>query len=438
MSKIKISKHIIARWVLAVLSIGCALNSYSQVKVLDKVVAIVDDDVVLQSELDQRTTTITAQLASAGTKAPPRDILQQQILDRLISERIQLNMGYNSGIRISDDELNQAISRIAASNQISVDQYLQQIVTQGSSVSALKEEIRNEMTIMRVQQGSVMRRIRISQQELDNFLNSEEGRFLNSSDVNIGQILLSIPSGSSQTFINEVVSRAQLLLNQIKEGADFRALAIANSSDQSALQGGDLGWRKMAELPGVFIEAVEKLEAGSVSQPIRSAAGYHLIKLYQRRGGEKQMIEQHFARHILMKPNQIRDQSATLDQLNDIKQRIANGEDFALLAREYSEDPGSALNDGELGWSTPGMFVPAFEQVMNTAAIGAVSAPFQSPFGWHILQVTDRREQDFSREILENRAENMLRQRKYEEELQVWLQEIRDEAFVEVKEPPVS
>ena len=438
MNKIIISKHILARWALAVIGVMFTLQSHGQVKVLDKVVAIVDDDVVLQSELDQRTTTIIAQLAGSGTQLPPKDILEQQILERLISERIQLTMGYNSGIRISDEELNQAIARIANSNQITADEYLQQVVAEGSSISGLKEEIRNEMTIMRVQQGSVMRRIRISQQELDNFLNSEEGRFLGSPDVNIGQILLSIPSGSDQAFIDDVVSRAQLLLNQAAQGADFRALAIANSSDQSALQGGDLGWRKMAELPGVFIEAVENLQEGDISQPIRSAAGYHLIKLYQRRGGEKQMVEQHFARHILMKPNQIRDQEATLDQLNDIKKRVTDGEDFAILAREFSEDPGSALNGGELGWSTPGMFVPEFEQIMNTAAIDAISAPFQSPFGWHILQVTDRREQDFSREILENRAQNMLRQRKYEEELQVWLQEIRDEAFIEIKKSPSS
>jgi peptidyl-prolyl cis-trans isomerase SurA len=438
MNKITTSKQILVRWALAVIGIIFVLQSHGQVKVLDKVVAIVDDDVVLQSELELRTTTIIGQLASSGTQLPPKDILQQQILERLISERIQLTMGYNSGIRISDEELNQAIARIADSNQITVDQYLQQVLTQGSSIIGLKEEIRNEMTIMRVQQGSVMRRIRISQQELDNFLNSEEGRFLGSPDVNIGQILLAIPSGSDQAFIDNVVSRAQLLLNQSEQGADFRALAIANSSDQSALQGGDLGWRKMAELPGVFIEAVENLQEGEISQPIRSAAGYHLIKLYQRRGGEKQMIEQHFARHILMKPNQIRDQEATLHQLKDIATRVTDGEDFDLLAREFSEDPGSALNGGELGWSTPGMFVPEFEQIMNTAAIGAISAPFQSQFGWHILQVTDRREQDFSREIFENRAQNMLRQRKYEEELQVWLQEIRDEAFVEIKEPPTS
>jgi len=433
-----IFKPFLASSLFATLTLMMSLQAIAQIQVLDKIVAIVDDDVVLQSELDQRTKTIMAQLQQSETQAPPENILQKQILERLISERLQLTMGYDSGVRISDEELNDAIARIASSNQVTIEQYLQQLTMQGASISGLKEEIRNELTIMRVQQGSVMRRIRISEQELDNFLNSEEGRFLTSPDVNIGQILLPIPSGSDQIFIDDVMGRAQLLLNQTEQGADFRALAIANSSDQSALQGGDLGWRKMAQLPGVFIEAVEELEPDAVSQPIRSAAGLHLIKLYERRGGEKQLIEQHFARHMLIKPNQIRDQEATVGQLDELRQRVLDGEDFAALAKEFSEDPGSALNGGELGWSTPGMFVPEFEQVMGSSVINAISEPFQSQFGWHILQVTERRQQDFSNEIMENRAENMLRQRKYEEELQVWQQEIRDEAFIEIKVSPAS
>jgi peptidyl-prolyl cis-trans isomerase SurA len=433
-----IFKPFLASSLFATLTLMMSLQAIAQIQVLDKIVAIVDDDVVLQSELDQRTKTIMAQLQQSETQAPPENILQKQILERLISERLQLTMGYDSGVRISDEELNDAIARIASSNQVTIEQYLQQLTMQGASISGLKEEIRNELTIMRVQQGSVMRRIRISEQELDNFLNSEEGRFLTSPDVNIGQILLPIPSGSDQIFIDDVMGRAQLLLNQTEQGADFRALAIANSSDQSALQGGDLGWRKMAQLPGVFIEAVEELEPDAVSQPIRSAAGLHLIKLYERRGGEKQLIEQHFARHMLIKPNQIRDQEATVGQLDELRQRVLDGEDFAALAKEFSEDPGSALNGGELGWSTPGMFVPEFEQVMGSSVINAISKPFQSQFGWHILQVTERRHQDFSNEIMKNRAENMLRQRKYEEELQVWQQEIRDEAFIEIKVSPAS
>ena len=278
-----------------------------------------------------------------------------------------------------------------------------------------------------------MRRIQISDQELDNFLNSEEGRFLTSPDVNVGQILLSVPTGASNDDIDSIMGRAKNLLEQINNGTDFRQLAIANSADQSALQGGDLGWRKMAQLPGVFIDAVEQLQLGEVSEPIRSAAGFHLLKLYERRGGGERLVEQHFARHILIKPNQIRDEQATISQLNELRDRALAGEDFGDLSKEFSEDPGSALKRGELGWSTPGMFVPEFEDTMNSIALNEISEPFNSQFGWHILQVTERRNEDFSSTILRNNAANMLRQRKYEEELQVWLQEIRDEAFIEIK-----
>lgn len=410
-----------------------SISATAQITLLDKVIAVVDDDVVLQSELDQRMVTIYTQIQQSGTKAPPQDILLQQVLDRLISERLQLTIGYNAGIRISDEEINQAMQRIAASNKTSMEDYIAQIHAQGSTVTVVREQIRNEITIMRVQQGKVMRRIRISEQELDNFLNSEEGRFLTSPDVNVGQILLSVPSGTSMEDTDAILARANDLKAQAASGTDFRQLAIANSADQSALQGGDLGWRKMAQLPGVFIDAVEKMEVGQISDPIRSGAGYHLLKLYERRGGGEQLIEQHFARHILVKPNQIRDQDTTVALLNELRDRALAGEDFAALAKAFSEDPGSALKGGELGWSTPGMFVPEFEQTMDSIALSEISAPFRSQFGWHILQVTDRRDEDFSTNILRNRAQNVLRERKYEEELQVWLQEIRDEAFIEIK-----
>lgn len=410
-----------------------SIGATAQITLLDKVIAVVDDDIVMQSELDQRMATIYTQIQQSGTKAPPQDILLQQVLDRLISERLQLNIGYNAGIRIGDEELNQAMARIASSNKLTMEEYIAQIHAQGSTVAVVREQIRNEITIMRVQQGKVMRRIRISEQELDNFLNSEEGRFLTSPDVNVGQILLSVPSGTSLEDTDAILARANELQAQAAGGTDFRQLAIANSADQSALQGGDLGWRKMAQLPGVFIDAVEQMDIGQVSDPIRSGAGYHLLKLYERRGGGEQLVEQHFARHILVKPNQIRDQETTVALLNELRDRSIAGEDFAALAKEFSEDPGSALKGGELGWSTPGMFVPEFEQTMGSIALNEVSAPFSSQFGWHILQVTDRRNEDFSTNILRNRAQNMLRERKYEEELQVWLQEIRDEAFIEIK-----
>ena len=421
---------------LALMSIALSfsLSISAQVTMLDRVVAIVDDDIVLNSELQQRMMTINEQIAQSGTQAPPQEIILQQVLERLISERLQLNMGYNAGIRITDEELNAAITRVAQSNGLTITQYITEIQSRGGTIAVVREEIRNEMVIRRVQQGKVMRRIRISEQELDNFLTSEEGRFLISPDVNIGQILLSVPTGSSKNDTDGILARAQKLQTDTSNGTDFRQLAIANSADQSALQGGDLGWRKMAQLPGVFIDAVEQLELGQVSDPIRSDAGYHLLKLYERRGGGKQLIEQHFARHILLKPNQIRDEQATIAELNGLREQVLAGEEFAKLSKQLSEDPGSALKGGELGWSTPGMFVPEFEETMNSIALNEISAPFASQFGWHILQVTERRDQDFSSEILRNRAQNMLRERKYEEELQVWLQEIRDEAFIEIKE----
>ena len=428
--------RLISKLHLALMSIALSfsLSISAQVTMLDRVVAIVDDDIVLDSELQQRMMTINEQIAQSGTQAPPQEIILQQVLERLISERLQLNMGYNAGIRITDEELNAAITRVAQSNGLTITQYITDIQSRGGTIAVVREEIRNEMVIRRVQQGKVMRRIRISEQELDNFLTSEEGRFLISPDVNIGQILLSVPTGSSKNDTDGILARAQKHQTDTANGADFRQLAIANSADQSALQGGDLGWRKMAQLPGVFIDAVEQLELGQVSDPIRSDAGYHLLKLYERRGGGKQLIEQHFARHILLKPNQIRDEQATIAELNGLREQVLAGEEFAKLSKQLSEDPGSALKGGELGWSTPGMFVPEFEETMNSIALNEISAPFASQFGWHILQVTERRDQDFSSEILRNRAQNMLRERKYEEELQVWLQEIRDEAFIEIKE----
>jgi|TARA_B110000211_G_scaffold50678_1_gene55602 peptidyl-prolyl cis-trans isomerase SurA len=423
---------------LALLLTTVSVTASAQLEILDRVAAVVDEDVVLESEVQRRLASIYAQIKQSGTQPPPQEILLQQVLERLISERLQLNMGFDAGVRITDAELNEALGRIASSNELTMEQYAEQVHASGSTLSNVREEIRNEMILMRVQQGQVMRRIRISSQELDNFLNSEEGRFMTSPDVNVGHILLPVPSGKSNAEVNAILQRAQGLLDEANSGTDFRQLAIANSADQTALQGGDLGWRKMAQLPGVFIEAVEQLEIDQISEPIRSDAGYHLIKLYERKGGGEQLIEQHFARHILIKPNQIRDEATVISQLTELRERIKAGDDFALLSKEFSEDPGSALNGGELGWSTPGMFVPEFEQTMGSIEIDEVSAPFLSQFGWHILQVTERRNQDFSENITRNRAQNLLRQRKYEEELQVWLQEIRDEAFVEIKAPVES
>jgi peptidyl-prolyl cis-trans isomerase SurA len=411
-----------------------SITAQAKVAVLDRVAAIVNDDIVLQSELDHRTASIYRSIQESGTQPPSLDVLKKQVLERLISERLQLNMGFNAGVRISDAEIDQTITRLAAGNNLSVTQYLKQINSSGESMTDLRENIANEMVIMQVQQGSVMRSIHISEQELNNFLNSEEGKLMTSPDVNLGQILISVPSAGSADNVNASQNKLDDIIAQINQGTDFKQMAIANSDDQSALEGGDLGWRKQAQLPSLFTEAIENLKPGEISKPIRSGAGFHVLKLYDRKGGGEQLIEQHFARHILLKPNQIRNQTETVIFLNDLRQQAQENDNFYALAKQHSEDPGSALKGGELGWSTPGLFVPEFEQTMGSIALNEISEPFQSQFGWHILQVTERRMQDFSDKILRNRADNVLRQRKYSEELQVWLQKIRDEAYVEIKE----
>jgi peptidyl-prolyl cis-trans isomerase SurA len=418
------------------LALSTAFSSavLAEVVLLDRVAAIVDDNIVLQSELEQRTANIYRQIQQSGTEPPAVEIVKKQVLERLILERLQLNIGDKAGVRIADQEIDQTIARIAASKNISVEDYIAQIHASGETMAKIRQEIANEIIIMQVQQGTVMRGIEISGQELNNFLNSEEGKLVTSPDVLIGQILLSAPSTATVDELESIKNKLSGITQQLVEGADFKQLAIANSDDQSALEGGDLGWRKLAQLPLLFSETLENLELGEVSEPIRSGAGFHLLKLYERKGGGEELVEQHFARHILLMPNQIRDEQQTIELLEDIRTQIIKGADFSKLAKQHSKDPGSALKGGSLGWSTPGLFVPEFEQTMGSIALNEISAPFQSQFGWHILQVTERRMQDFSDDILRNRADNLLRQRKYSEELQVWQQKLRDEAYIEIKE----
>ncbi len=420
----------------ALLIAAVAGPAAAQLRVVDRIAAIVDEDVVMQSELEERLSAIYAQIEASGGNPPPANLLAEQVIERLISERLQLNLGYRAGVRIGDEEINQAIGRLAASAGVNVEQYISAVEQQAGGYAGLRAQIGHEMTLRRVQQGNVMRRIRISDRELDNFLNSQEGQLLSASEVRVGHILLSLRSDMSAEQQAELAARADELAAEAAAGADFASLALAYSNDSSAPQGGDLGWRNSAELPELFANAVADLAPGEISDVLTSGAGLHILKLYERRGGGEQLIEQHFARHILLTPNQIRDPEQTVAELDGLRSRIVDGEEFAVLAKEYSEDKGSALSGGELGWSTPGMFVPEFEQTMANIAIGEVSAPFQSQFGWHILQVTERRDQDFSTEILRNRARNLLSQRKFDAELQVWLQEIRDEAFVEIKNLP--
>ncbi|BFM17818.1 peptidylprolyl isomerase [Maricurvus nonylphenolicus] len=413
--------------------LSASLFTQAQTIALDKVIAVVDDDVVMASELHQRMSMLATQLQANNTELPPPEVMQQQLLEHLIVESLQLQIGQRVGVTITDAELDQAIDRMKKANKLNHEQFIAKLKQDRLTLNSVREQIRRDMIIEQVQRGSVNRRIKISEQEIDNFLRSKEGELFSSPDYNLGHIFVGVASSASKDEITQAENKASYLHEQLQAGADFRQLAVANSNGQNALKGGDLGWRKSAQMPEIFADAIADISKGEITEPLRSGAGFHILKLYDKRGGGLQMIEQSKVRHILVKPSTILSDEEARQELVDIRQQIIDGEDFGEMAREHSEDVGSMLSGGDLGWSLPGKFVPAFEAAMDSTDVGDISEPFRSQFGWHILQVEERRQQDMSDTVKRNQARNLLRGRRFEEERINWLREIRDEAYVDIK-----
>ena len=400
---------------------------------LDRVVAIVDKDVVLQSELDDRKSTILERLKGQYQQLPPEDVLNKQILEQLIIERIELAMAERYEIKVDEAEIDQAIGRVLQKNQITLAQLEADLKTQGLNLEGLRKQMRNELTISHLQQGVVNSRIKVTDQDINNFLASSDGKYATSPDFHIGHILIAVSSSADADAIAAAEKQANEIYQKLQSGSDFSQMAISYSNDQAALQGGDIGWRKLAQLPELFGDQMARLSVGQVSKPFRSGAGFHILKNIEQRGGGEQLVEQTHARHILIKTSEIMDDAQARQKLLDLKARIEKGEDFGKLAREHSEDTGSMLGGGDLGWSTPGMFVPEFEAAMGSTSIGGITRPFKSQFGWHILQVIERRKEDMSDKMKRNQAANVLRSRRFDEEFQLWLTQIREEAYVEIK-----
>ena len=417
----------------AAAAIVCSSSVFAQTTLLDEVVAVVDDDVVMSSERVHRIAMISGQLRSNNSQLPPEDVLREQILEQLVIESIQLQLGDRIGINITRAEINQHIARMQQSSKLSNEQFLQQLAREGISLRELQEQIRRDYIINEVQNGSVNRRIQISEQEVQNFLKSKQGKSWSSPDYRLGHILVALPPSSSNADIEAAKSKTDEIAKSLRAGADFRSTAVAQSDAQDALQGGDLGWRKAAQMPVLFADAIEELKVGELTTPLRSGAGFHILKLYEMRGATEQIIEQAKVRHILISPSEILNDKEAYAKLEDVRQQIIDGADFEVLAKEHSEDVGSMLAGGDLGWSLPGKFVPEFEEAMKITAVGEISKPFRSQFGWHILKVDERRQQDMTDRVRENQARNLLRQRRFDEERINWLSEIRDEAFVKIK-----
>lgn len=409
--------------------------AHAAVQQLDSVAAIVDNDVVMRSQLDQRVKEVQQTIAKRGGGVPPASVLQSQVLERLIVENLQLQIGERSGIRITDEELNQAIGTIAQRNNMSVEQFRAALAHDGLSYNDARDQVRREMVISRVRQRRVAERIQVSEQEVKNFLASDLGKMQLSEEFHLANILIPTPESANSEAIQAAARQAQDVYQQLKQGADFNAMAVARSSSENALEGGDMGWRQAAQLPPPFDTMLSSMPLGDVTQPIRTPGGFIILKVLEKRGGGTQTRDEVHVRHILIKPSEIRSPAATKELAERLYSRIQNGEDFGELAKSFSEDPGSALNGGDLNWVDPNSLVPEFRETMASTPVNTISKPFQSQFGWHILEVLGRRATDNTEQAREQQAMMVLRNRKYDEELQTWLRQIRDEAYVEIKLP---
>jgi len=415
-----------------VLQLSLPLHA-EEITALDNIVAIVNNDVITQLELKEQFRDIVITLKSKNTRLPPADILGKQVLDKMILERIQLDLASRTGIKVDDTTLNRAVTRIAAQNNMSISEFRAALTEQGVEYRKFRDEIKKQIILKRLIQRNVVNKITISEQEIDNFLFNVEKQGGLEQSYNLAHILIETPEDATPEQIKVSKRKAEKLVQEIRAGRDFSAAAVAMSSGQNALEGGDLGWRKSGEIPSLFTETTRTLSIGEISEPIRSPSGFHIIKLLDAKGGEQHIVTQTNARHILIKPDIVSSNEQVTIRLNKIRKRIINGEDFATMAKAYSEDKASAARGGDLGWFKSGTMVPAFEKAADELQPGDLSEIVQTEFGFHIIEVLGRRNHDDSDEMIRAKARELLTQRKIAEETENFYRRIRDEAYVEIR-----
>ena len=400
---------------------------------IDRIVAVVDQVVITENELADRIKIVTAQLEKQGTQLPPQNVLEKQILERLINDRLQINYANQTGIRVDDAQLDKTIERIAEQNKLQIDEFKQALAAEGISFRKFREDIRNEIMLARLREREVDNRINVTEAEVDNFLTTQSSRNDAQDEYEVSHILVRAPEEGAPEDLQKLKAKAEQALKQLQGGANFAQVSAAFSDAPNALEGGNLGWKTSTQLPALFIDALKPLQKGQLSAILRSPNGFHILKLTDRRGGSSPLVvEQTHARHILIKLNEVVSESEGKSRMDNLYERLVNGGNFTEMARQYSED-GSAANGGDLGWVNPGDTVPQFEKVMNALQPGEISQPTRSPFGWHIIQVIERRKQDMTKEAARLKARQEIRARKSEEAYQDWVRELRDRAYVELR-----
>jgi peptidyl-prolyl cis-trans isomerase SurA len=425
---------------LGALLLGLSINSVTlsgadaaQVDEVDRIIAILDDDVVVRSELEREITIVSAQLSQRGARMPSRTVLERQVLERLILKKLQLAAAQRAGITIGEDLVAQALSNIARNTGMTISEFRQALASEGLSFTSVRENIRSELILKRLHEQEIRRRIRVTDQEVKAFLGSQGANIGKRSAYHLSHILVATPDGASAEQIDQARQKALRLVAEIRNGTEFASLALTESDGRQALEGGDLGWRPANQLPTIFADEVKNMERGQVSDPIRASSGYHIVMLKDFKGGERRIISQTQVRHILIATNEITSDEDARIRLEQLRLRIEGGDDFADLARSHSDDKTSAIKGGDLGWTTPGDLLPRFEEEIQLAAPGDLVGPFRTEFGWHLAQVIDRRQHDSTTDVLKAQARNAIIKRKMEEETELYLRRLRDEAYVDIR-----
>jgi peptidyl-prolyl cis-trans isomerase SurA len=406
----------------------------TQGQLLDRIAAVVNDGVVLESEVDDQMKQVTARLQAQNMTLPPESVLRKQVLDRLIMQRIQLERAQQDGITISDDQLNAALEDIAKRNNIAFADLPTVLAQQGIDYASYREDMRQQLTLGLLRQRDVLQRIAVTPREIDQFLAKQAKQPATDEEYSVSHILIAVPPNASPVQIAQAQQRAEDVYNRASKGEDFAKLAVAYSNSEDALEGGSLGWRKGSELPTFLTSVIMSLKPGQVAAPVRSPTGFHIVKLDQVRSQEKKdIVEQIHVRHILLKTNALQDDATVRQRLEQIRQRVLSGQEtFAVAAAASSQDPGSASEGGDLGWQSPEVFDPTFTAAVEKLKVGEISEPFKTRYGWHIAQLIGRRNHDETQEVQRMEALEAIRASKADEDTELWLQRLRDDAYVKV------
>ncbi|MDD1615703.1 MAG: peptidylprolyl isomerase [Methylococcaceae bacterium] len=419
-----------------VLALFCSLLMSSfliHAETVDRIVAVVEDDVILESELQREESAIRARMTESKAQLPPESILRKQVLEKMIVDKLQRQLAERAGVTVSEEMLNSSAADIAQRNNMSLEQFRSELENSGISYQSFLDNMRNEIVISQLRAKEIGGRIKVSDSEVEHYMETQEKAGEEATQYHLGHILIAVKEGASASEIQKAQSKANGLVKKLRAGQDFSQTAISDSDDGNALKGGDLGWRGINDIPSQLVDTVRQMRLNEISDPIRSSGGFHIIKML----GLKSDVDNHVVsttkvRHILIKTNELIDDAEAKKRILGLKARIADGDDFATLARAHSDDKGSALKGGELGWVEPGSLVKPFEEAMNKLTINEISEPVQSQFGWHLIQVLDRKDKDNASEHKKNLVREAIRKRKIEEETELWLRRLRDEAYVEI------